>query len=281
MEPIKFEDLAENVKLGMVAGRLLAAHMVVDESGLRAEHYSTVQPIGWVLEGGTVYHCSDVCQDDCEPDSVRLVMPQMPQMAGVKNREKPDFSFPPTLARLKALGLVGPDADGVEPEEMVPSLEILVDVGKMRDTSNFADSVRLDEMFSGEGVALRSPLERLSSMGLLVADFAEEVSKMAKEVGDEVSGFLVDAERAFADQARLEELREWTYSRYRNAVHNSSATMESVYAATLFFIVTGMKPSEDRELHEMFSQHLMDAVVLHDAEQMPEFRPEPEQDCGD
>jgi hypothetical protein len=84
-------------------------------------------------------------------------------------------------------------------------------------------------------------------------------------------------------QQRLEELRKWTFARYRIAVHNTDLKAIRAHAITLFFIVTGLKPDDDNELFGDWLEHLMDAVVSDDAPDLPEFvagESDAAPDCG-
>jgi hypothetical protein len=222
--PMKYENLSADLKTNMSFGYMLAAHMVADEDGLRAEHLTTVRAIGEDHRAGApLYFCNDVCRDDCEGGSVRMLMVEMPQRPIASTQ----FPIDVELARADFFG--GLDDD-------IPST---------------------------------TPMERLSFL----------VGK-AEEVAGEMADFQIAAESAIAAQDRLEKLRDWTYERYRISVRNGSTEMMKVHMIVLFFIETGLKPGEDKPLFRAFADHVSDAVVLFDADKLPGFQPESEQDCG-
>lgn len=222
-EPIRYEDLSDRAKRGLVRGQALAAHSVEEDNGLRAEHLTTVEQLEDPLAaGGYVYYCNDVCYEECEPGSVQLLMMEMP-------RER----------------FTGP----------------VIDTGKAR---------------VGEGtccVPSPSLLENLSFLAGRLETFVEEWTALHTRL-----------EAAVAAEARLERLQDWTYERYRSSLLDGDSGLAEECAMTLFFIVTGLEAFVDRGLFGVFRDHLVDAVVLHDAVKMPVFLPSPqledETDCG-
>lgn len=221
--PIRYEDLSDRIKRGLTHGDILAAHTVEGEGGLLAEHLTTVELIGHNVDFDVPeYYCNDVCYDDCEPGSVRLLMVEMP---------KERFA------------------------------------GHVTDTG----MVRSDE--GAQEVPSPSLLEDMSFLAGRLETFVEEWTALHLRL-----------EAAVAAGVRLERLRDWTYERYRSSLLDGDSGLAEECAMTLFFIVTGLEKFRDDSLFGVFRDHLVDAVILHDAETMPEFQPssqmEDETDCG-
>lgn len=74
-----------------------------------------------------------------------------------------------------------------------------------------------------------------------------------------------------AAQQRLEDLRAWTFTRFRIAANNSNNLIAQHHATNLFFISTGAKPSDDRSAFDRFVANLYDTVIGHDAAVLPPF----------
>lgn len=113
---------------------------------------------------------------------------------------------------------------------------------------------------------------------------AEEASAQLSAVMTKLAAAVVsDAavpslETLQAAHNRLEDLRAWTFTRFRIAAHNSNNLIAQHHATNLFFISTGSKPSEDRQAFDLFVANLYDAVIGHDAAVLPPF---PEQHASD
>jgi hypothetical protein len=266
MEPFKYADLTRGLRVNLDLGHTLAAHRVEGDDGLYYEHLTTVQHTSDDTDsGGPVYYCNDVCADECEYGSVRLLTVEMPKRK--PQRQARGLEFPPPLGQMKKPGAwLAAEAFEIDELMRAESLDDL-DVGKRRDTSAFADSVYLDDVMGS--LTRVSPLERLALL-----------QGKTEAVAEEMADLHIDAEAAFAAQDRMEKMRDWTYSRYAIAMHNADRQMQRVHGTNLFFVVTGLKPGEDNGLFQIFMGHLFDAVTVYGASKMPEFQPESEEDCG-
>lgn len=282
MEPISYEDLPDHIKENLSAGHILAAHLVETEKGwgLRKEHLTTVQHTSDdIATGAPVYYCNDICGNECEPGTVRMLMMVVPKKH-IATTEWPVLNVDSHQWRSTAKMAEVPPPPVVMsqvPQQRYDEINVQdhhLGVGKDFMTPGemaMAETLRAEYFDGLDGdIPEQTPLEKLSF-------FAGEVESFYAEVSE----FHLAAEKAFAGQARLEKLREWTYERYRHAVHSGSGALSTAYATELFYIVTGLKPSEDRELFEMYLVHLSDAVLVYDADTLPEFQPDSEPDCGD
>lgn len=109
------------------------------------------------------------------------------------------------------------------------------------------------------------------------------IGRMQMEFGVKQESDLPSLRLLREAHQRLEELRKWTFARYRIAVHNDQKDLVRLHAITLFFVITGLKPGDDPEAFGGFMEHLLDAVIMDDAEDLPEFSAEtgePVADCG-
>lgn len=266
VQPIKYEDLNGVLQENLKMGHILAAHMVEDEDGMRAEHMTTVQIIAEdIPTGAPVYYCNDVCGDECELGSVRLLMVQMPKGT------EPNWETIGLDTRVLHI-MADPDKQSLFISEVEAhwAVRAAAEASAEASRSVFEDSVYLDEM-AGSPTKV-SPLEELS----LLLGKSESLTQ-------ELTEFQGKAEAAFAAQERLNQIRQFKFNHYREAIITGRRRDTGRYAHDLFMIETGMKPDEDYYTFGRFVEFLHDAVMVYDAETPPEFLPEDgdsNPDCG-
>lgn len=249
MKTYKYEELTRGLRANLDAGNILAAHRTEGDDGMFYEHLTTLKVIDENHPAGApLYYCADVCFDECEFGSVRLLMVEMPKG--------------------QPLGSVT-----ITAETRVFYLE--VEPGKEQLFVSDLEShwaMRAAEEASREAAGATSPLENLSFL----------VGKL-DGLSDELINFHANAEDAFAAQDRLAKLRDFTFRRYRTALKGGNTSLTQLHVINLFFIETGLRPGEDHLTFGRFLEFASDAVILHDLEKLPPFPEEDptEQEDGD